>query len=79
MLFLLARMTQVGDLGNLHPDAKGAIPSFKMVLPQPLLTKRVVGRAVIIHNLIDDGGQPTGNAGNVRIGDVGRSAGCAHL
>ena len=58
-----------GDLGNLEADqdgnAKKEISVGNITLTGP--ENPVIGRAVIIHAQPDDGGQPTGNAGD-RIG-----------
>ena len=54
-----------GDLGNLKADAKGAA-SYTIIaknISVAGLLNPVVGRGVIIHAKVDDGGQPTGNAG----------------
>ena len=54
-----------GDLGNLKADANGAA-SYTIVaknISVAGLHNPVVGRGVIIHAKVDDGGQPTGNAG----------------
>ena len=54
-----------GDLGNLTADANGAA-SYTIVaknISVAGLHNPVVGRGVIIHAKVDDGGQPTGNAG----------------
>ena len=54
-----------GDLGNLKADANGAA-SYTIVaknISVAGLHNPVVGRGVIIHANVDDGGQPTGNAG----------------
>ena len=58
-----------GDLGNLDvgPDGSG---SLSLVLPGVMLSGgkySVGGRAIILHEKVDDLGQPTGNAGS-RIG-----------
>jgi Cu-Zn family superoxide dismutase len=54
-----------GDLGNLKADDKGA--ASYTILAKNIsvagLKNPVVGRGVIIHAKVDDGGQPTGNAG----------------
>lgn len=54
-----------GDLGNIDvgPDGSG---SATVSLPGVSLSE-VVGRAIILHEKVDDFGQPTGNAGG-RIG-----------
>ena len=58
-----------GDLGNIEvgPDGAG---SLTVTLPGVTLhsgTYSVAGRAIILHEQVDDFGQPTGNAGG-RIG-----------
>lgn len=58
-----------GDLGNLKADANGNA-NFSLVVSNFTLDggkKGILGRAVIVHSGADDGGQPTGNAGD-RIG-----------
>lgn len=58
-----------GDMGNLEADDSGHA-HLEMTLTGVSLmgpTNPIVGRAVIIHEKADDGGQPTGNAGG-RIG-----------
>lgn len=50
-----------GDMGNLESNAAGVVAwagfNGRVVL------ERVVGRSIILHAAMDDGGQPTGNAG----------------
>ncbi|GAB0490936.1 hypothetical protein MMPV_002177 [Pyropia vietnamensis] len=50
-----------GDLGNLESNSDGVVSwagfNARVVL------EHVVGRSVILHAAMDDGGQPTGNAG----------------
>ena len=58
-----------GDLGNIEvaPDGTGALT---IILPGVSLTGdkyHVAGRAIVLHEKVDDFGQPTGNAG-ARIG-----------
>ena len=58
-----------GDLGNLEvgPDGSGTL---SLTLPGVSLTGSkysVAGRAIVLHEKVDDFGQPTGNAGS-RIG-----------
>ena len=58
-----------GDLGNLTADESGKA-HLELTLTGVSLTgpaNAIVGRAVIIHEKADDGGQPTGNAGG-RLG-----------
>lgn len=57
-----------GDLGNLAADAQGK--AHHVVVVDNLTVGKmfaIVGRSVIVHAKVDDGGQPTGNAGG-RIG-----------
>ena len=58
-----------GDLGNLTADAQGRATTELSVKNISIngADKPVLGRGVIIHAEEDDGGQPTGNAGE-RIG-----------
>ena len=58
-----------GDLGNIEvgPDGSG---SLDVLLPGVTLISgkySVAGRAIVLHDKVDDFGQPTGNAGS-RIG-----------
>ena len=58
-----------GDLGNIEVAANGQ-GSLTLVLPQVALSSgkyAVAGRAIVLHEKLDDFGQPTGNAGS-RIG-----------
>lgn len=58
-----------GDLGNLETDAKGYAELDLTVknITLDLGPRGILGRAVIVHEKADDGGQPSGNAG-ARIG-----------
>ncbi len=60
----------LGDLGNISVGADGK-GSIDIVAPganlQPGNPNSFLGRAIIVHEKKDDGGQPTGNAGG-RIG-----------
>jgi superoxide dismutase, Cu-Zn family len=60
----------LGDLGNI-PVAKDGTGSLEIVVPGANLKDgdphSFLGRALIVHEKKDDGGQPTGNAGG-RIG-----------
>ncbi len=54
-----------GDMGNVNADEKGTI-AVNVTLPSVTLTSgkfSVAGRAIVLHELKDDFGQPTGNAG----------------
>jgi Cu-Zn family superoxide dismutase len=66
-----------GDMGVLVADENG-VARYSATFSNMSVAGRhaVLGRAVIVHALADDGGQPTGNAGG-RIG-VGNIAISAH-
>ncbi len=53
-----------GDMGNVAADADGNV-SQEMTFTNISLenANAIVGKAVIVHANLDDGGQPTGNAG----------------
>jgi Cu-Zn family superoxide dismutase len=57
-----------GDLGNLQADGSGNA-KYELVVDNISIgaDHSILGRAIVIHALPDDGGQPTGNAG-ARIG-----------
>ena len=57
-----------GDMGNIIADAKGNA-KLDAVIPNVSLTGKfaVIGRAVVVHEKVDDFSQPVGNAGN-RVG-----------
>ena len=58
-----------GDLGNIDVGADGS-GSLTLVLPGIVFSGgkySVAGRAIVLHEKVDDFGQPTGNAGS-RIG-----------
>lgn len=50
-----------GDMGNLESNADGVVSwaGFNAMV----VLEHVVGRSIILHASMDDGGQPTGNAG----------------
>jgi len=54
-----------GDLGNLEADDEGNAKYSITVTNISIAGKKnpIAGRGVIIHAKVDDGGQPTGNAG----------------
>lgn len=54
-----------GDLGNLQADADGKAAGSITVTNISVagVKNPVIGRGMIIHAKVDDGGQPTGNAG----------------
>ncbi|MDE0959980.1 MAG: superoxide dismutase family protein [Planctomycetota bacterium] len=67
-------MRHAGDLGNLSADADGNA-SYSITISNVTLDgahNPIIGRGVIIHAKVDDGGQPTGNAGaRVSQGTIG--------
>jgi len=62
-----------GDLGNVTADAKGAAHYEIAIAGMTLAGKdAILGRGVIVHAKIDDGGQPVGNAGGrIACGAIG--------
>lgn len=64
----------VGDLGNLETDATGTA-QYTITVDNMKMTdngEAIIGRSVIVHAKADDGGQPTGNAGDrVAMGVIG--------
>jgi Cu-Zn family superoxide dismutase len=63
-----AEERHAGDLGNLTADAEGKA-MYKLTVKNISIADHnsILGRAIVIHAMPDDGGQPTGNAGG-RIG-----------
>ncbi len=63
-----------GDLGNLTADYNGTA-HYEITVDNITLDGEhnpIIGRGVIIHAKVDDGGQPTGNAGpRIAIGVIG--------
>ena len=63
-----------GDFGNLESDASGNA-TFKLVVDNISLAGRlspIIGRGVVVHAKIDDGSQPSGNAGDrIAVGVIG--------
>lgn len=67
-------MRHAGDLGNLKADGDGNANKTFTVNNLTLagMKNPIVGRAVVIHAMKDDGGQPTGNAGDrIGVGVIG--------
>jgi Cu-Zn family superoxide dismutase len=67
-----------GDLGNLVADEAGNAHYVITVdnLSIAGATSPIIGRGVIVHATVDDGGQPTGNAGaRIAMGVVGIAKG----
>ncbi len=54
-----------GDFGNLEADAKGTADFSYMAKGISIagMNNPILGRAIIVHEKPDDGGQPSGNAG----------------
>src|ERR1051325_4040143 len=69
-----ASMRPPGDLGNVQADASGKA-SYKITIDNASLVgvkNPIIGRGVIVHAKVDDGGQPTGNAGpRIGVGVIG--------
>ena len=63
-----------GDLGNLQADAAGKA-HYEITITNASVAgalNPILGRAVIVHEKIDDGGQPVGNAGaRIACGIIG--------
>ncbi len=63
-----------GDLGNLEADADG-VAELTITVDNVSLVEgeaAIIGRGVIVHAKADDGGQPTGNAGDrIAMGVIG--------
>lgn len=63
-----------GDFGNMDSDATGNA-TLKLVVDNLSLAGRrnpIIGRAVVVHAKVDDGGQPSGNAGDrIAVGVIG--------
>jgi Cu-Zn family superoxide dismutase len=63
-----------GDLGNLQADAGGKA-HYEITITNASIagpSNPILGRAVIVHEKIDDGGQPVGNAGGrIACGIIG--------
>lgn len=57
-----------GDLGNLQADKEGKA-HYEITVENATIAGKnaIIGRGVIVHAKVDDGGQPVGNAG-ARIG-----------
>jgi Cu-Zn family superoxide dismutase len=62
-----------GDLGNLTADASGNAHYEITVENISIAGKNaILGRGVVVHAKVDDGGQPTGNAGGrIAVGGIG--------
>ena len=60
------KKTHAGDMGNITASADGKA-NLEVILPKQIGLSagkyNVAGRAVILHEKVDDFGQPTGNAG----------------
>ena len=59
-------MRHAGDLGNLKSDANG-VAHLDLTVDHITINgsqNPIIGRGVIVHSKLDDGGQPAGNAGD---------------
>ena len=68
----------MGDMGNVMSDSSGNIIATKdlQLLDLGNTMTNIIGRGLMVHALVDDGGQPTGNAGTrYAMGPIGLSAG----
>jgi Cu-Zn family superoxide dismutase len=69
-----AESRHAGDLGNLQADGDGKA-HYELTVSNISIAgakNPVIGRAVVVHAKIDDGGQPTGNAGGrIAYGVIG--------
>lgn len=67
-------MRHAGDFGNLKSNAEG-IANFELTVDNISINgpqTPIIGHAVIVHAKLDDGGQPTGNAGaRIACGVIG--------
>jgi len=67
-------MRHAGDLGNLKSDASGKA-HFELTVDNISIAgpkNPIIGHAIIVHAKMDDGGQPTGNAGGrIACGVIG--------
>ena len=63
-----------GDFGNLETDASGNA-TLRLTVDNLSLAGRlspIIGRALVVHAKVDDGSQPTGNAGDrLAVGVIG--------
>lgn len=66
-------MRHAGDLGNLTADAQGNADYTITVDNMTIMEKNaILGRGIVVHAKMDDGGQPTGNAGpRIGVGVIG--------
>ncbi len=69
-----SEVRHAGDLGNLETDADGTA-ELTITVDNVTLTEgadAIIGRGLIVHEKMDDGGQPTGNAGpRIAMGVIG--------
>jgi len=68
------KIRHAGDFGNLEADASGNA-TMVLVVDNISLAGRlspIIGRGVVVHAKPDDGGQPSGNAGDrIAVGVIG--------
>ncbi|HEY5770819.1 MAG TPA: superoxide dismutase family protein [Terrimicrobium sp.] len=68
------KVRHAGDFGNLEADANGNATMTLVVSNISLAGQLspVIGRALVVHAKVDDGGQPSGNAGDrIAVGVIG--------
>ena len=71
-----ASAKHAGDMGNLKADADGNAEITTTVSNITLAgaMNPIIGRGIVVHAMKDDGGQPTGNAGDrIAVGVIGIS------
>lgn len=63
-----------GDLGNIKADEQG-VAEFEIIVDNISLSGQkspIIGRGIVVHAKPDDGGQPSGNAGDrIAVGVIG--------
>lgn len=68
------KVRHAGDFGNLDADANGNA-TMKLVVSNISLAGQlspIIGRGLVVHAKLDDGGQPSGNAGDrIAVGVIG--------
>jgi Cu-Zn family superoxide dismutase len=68
------KVRHAGDFGNLDTDANGNA-TLRLVVDNISLAGRlspIIGRGVVVHAKVDDGSQPSGNAGDrIAVGVIG--------
>jgi Cu-Zn family superoxide dismutase len=68
------KVRHAGDFGNLEADANGTATMTLVVSNISLAGQLspIIGRGLVVHAKLDDGGQPSGNAGDrIAVGVIG--------